>query len=42
MTGTRRPRQDARLQTLIDSSPLALVEFGLDTRVGVTGSVRLS
>jgi PAS domain S-box-containing protein len=26
-------RQEARLQALIDSSPLALVEFGLDTRV---------
>ena len=25
--------QEARLQALIDSSPLALVEFGLDTRV---------
>jgi PAS domain S-box-containing protein len=26
-------RQEARLQALIDSSPLALVEFGLDTRI---------
>jgi PAS domain S-box-containing protein len=26
-------QQEARLQALIDSSPLALVEFGLDTRV---------
>ena len=26
--------QEARLQALIDSSPLALVEFGLDTRCG--------
>src|SRR5918992_2227304 len=25
--------QEGRLQALIDSSPLALVEFGLDTRV---------
>ena len=26
-------RQEGRLQALIDSSPLALVEFGLDTRI---------
>jgi PAS domain S-box-containing protein len=25
--------QEGRLQALIDSSPLALVEFGLDTRI---------
>ena len=33
MTGTGRSQQEARLQALIDSSPLALVEFGVDTRV---------
>jgi hypothetical protein len=26
-------QQEERLQALIDSSPLALVEFGLDTRI---------
>jgi PAS domain S-box-containing protein len=30
---TERKLQEERLQALIDSSPLALVEFGLDTRV---------
>jgi PAS domain S-box-containing protein len=30
---TERKAQEERLQALIDSSPLALVEFGLDTRV---------
>ena len=30
---TDRKAQEERLQALIDSSPLALVEFGLDTRV---------
>ena len=30
---TDRNAQDERLQALIDSSPLALVEFGLDTRI---------
>jgi PAS domain S-box-containing protein len=29
----QRRRQEGRLQALIDSSPLALVEFGLDTRI---------
>ena len=30
---TERKTQEERLQALIDSSPLALVEFGLDTRI---------
>jgi PAS domain S-box-containing protein len=30
---TARKAQEERLQALIDSSPLALVEFGLDTRI---------
>jgi PAS domain S-box-containing protein len=30
---TERKAQEERLQALIDSSPLALVEFGLDTRI---------
>ena len=30
---TARTAQEERLQALIDSSPLALVEFGLDTRI---------
>jgi PAS domain S-box-containing protein len=30
---TARKEQEERLQALIDSSPLALVEFGLDTRI---------
>jgi PAS domain S-box-containing protein len=30
---TQRKAQEERLQALIDSSPLALVEFGLDTRI---------
>ncbi len=30
---TERKAQDERLQALIDSSPVALVEFGLDTRI---------
>ncbi len=30
---TERKAQEDRLQALIDSSPLALVEFGLDTRI---------
>jgi PAS domain S-box-containing protein len=30
---TERKAQEQRLQALIDSSPLALVEFGLDTRI---------
>jgi PAS domain S-box-containing protein len=30
---TGRKEQERRLQALIDSSPLALVEFGLDTRI---------
>src|SRR5215217_4720148 len=30
---TARRAQEERLQALIDSSPLALVEFGLDTRI---------
>ena len=30
---TERKAQELRLQALIDSSPLALVEFGLDTRI---------
>jgi PAS domain S-box-containing protein len=30
---TARSAQEERLQALIDSSPLALVEFGLDTRI---------
>ena len=30
---TERKQQEERLQALIDSSPLALVEFGLDTRI---------
>ncbi len=30
---TERRAQELRLQALIDSSPLALVEFGLDTRI---------
>ncbi len=31
--GSEREQQEERLQALIDSSPLALVEFGLDTRI---------
>ena len=30
---SERKAQEERLQALIDSSPLALVEFGLDTRI---------
>jgi PAS domain S-box-containing protein len=30
---TERKQQEERLQALIDSSPVALVEFGLDTRI---------
>jgi PAS domain S-box-containing protein len=33
---SERKAQEERLQALIDSSPLALVEFGLDTRIRVT------
>jgi PAS domain S-box-containing protein len=32
---TERKAQEERLQALIDSSPVALVEFGLDTRIRV-------
>ena len=32
-TAVATPRQEPRLQALIDSSPLALVEFGLDRRI---------
>jgi PAS domain S-box-containing protein len=33
LAGIEGERQEDRLQALIDSSPLALVEFGLDTRI---------